>query len=192
MVRIIVLLLLGSSLSLNAFADANNSQLTTREQLLQDSQNRQIELNRAEEASRPNERSTPPRVNVNSWGIDQDMTFEITNHLLGYSTVLESGNTLQGVKFTGFVNLAYYSPTEEKDGKRKKARFVFGVEAPVYDLSKRSGIFAGVGATLGDATGIYFDAGADYHLANWFKLQGGLNYNLATGLYPQLSLGFTW
>lgn len=151
------------------------------------------ELNRAADASAPNAKSAPTKVDVSSWGIDPNVKFEITNHLLGYSTILEKDQTLQGLKITGLINFAYYNVKKKvEDGSRSKARYVFGFETPIYDLTNRTPLWAGIGATLGDTRSIYGDIGLDLILTSWFKLQGGINWNGETGFNPQISAGFVW
>ncbi len=173
-----------------ALADANNSQLTVREQQVQDSQKLQNELKQAEQAAQPNQPST--KYNINTAGIDPDVKFEITNHLFGYSTIMESDNTYSGIKLTGLVNIAYYNPSKNNDGEKKKGRFVFGFESPLVELFSRLALFGGIGATLGDARGLYVDLGLEYHLLSWFKAQAGVNYNSDAKTSPQVSVGFTW
>lgn len=174
-----------------ADAGPNDSNLTTREQQLQDSQQRQQEINRAGDAARPNSQTNPTRVDVSTWGLS-DTQFEITNHLFGYSTILDSKNTFQGVKITGFMNIAYYQPNKNNDGDRKKGRLAVGIEFPAYKLSGRSDLFLGGGFTMIEAQSLYFDAGYEYHLLGWLKGQLGVNYNLARDPAIQASLGVTW
>lgn len=155
------------------------------------------ESDRQEEALRkdalkPNEKYSPTKVDTSTWGIDKNLQFEITNHLLGYSTIIEPDNTLQGVKITGIMNFAYYNSNEKDKTGRSKARYVFGLEFPITEINRRIEFWGGIGATLGDHTAMYLDAGLDYRIASWFKIQGGVNYNTARGLHPQISLGFVW
>lgn len=175
----------------SAFAGPNDSQLTEREQTQQD-----IEKNRQEvqNAGTPkNSSSTPTKINVDSWGIDSTARFDITNHLFGYSTLLDQDTAFDGVKLTGFINLGFYSPRKNNDGTRKKGRIVMGFEEPVWDITSRAALFLGGGATFGDHTGLYLDTGFDFHLLSWAKAQAGLNYATGSGhVSPQLSIGFTW
>lgn len=156
---------------------------------------KQRESDRREEALRndalaPNAKSTPTKVDVSTWGLS-DTKFEITNHLFGYSTIVQSDQTLQGVKLTGVMNLAYYQTEKKTETGRSQGRFVFGLEFPLIDLTNRINFWSGLGATLGDTKGLYLDAGLDYRIASWFKLQGGANYNSGE-FAPQVSLGFVW
>jgi len=185
-------LILTLFLSLNAFAQygaQNSSGFTEREK-----QQQQVERNRKEVNDSyvgPNQKSSQTQMpNLN---IDPDLSFQISNHLLGASTILEKDKTLTGVKLTGVLNLAYYNIKykEEPLSNKKKGRLVFGVELPFYDF-KRGSAFSGVGLSLGDSQGMYVDLGADYYLTSWFKVQGGLNWNSNIGINPMISLGFTW
>jgi hypothetical protein len=152
-----------------------------------------IENANREQALKPNQKSTPTTVDTSKWGIDPNVQFEITNHLFGYSTIMESEQTLTGVKLTGLVNIAYYNiKKKEPTTERNKSRFVFGFETPMYDFTNRFHFWGGLGLTLGDAKGMYVDLGLEYQILSWFKVQGGFNYNSDGGTYPQASLGFVW
>ena len=114
---------------------------------------------------------------------------------MGYSTISEAEQTLSGVKLTGLVNFAYYNVTKKNStntNERSKARYVFGIESPIEDLTSRIVLWGGLGATLGDARGLYLDLGLDFRVFSWFKIQGGANYNTIGSLSPQISLGFVW
>lgn len=146
-------------------------------------------------ALNPNEKSKPTQIDTSTWGLDSNVTFEITNHLLGYSTITESEQTLNGLKMTGLVNFAYYNVNKKNSNssnEKSKARYVFGLEAPIADLTRRLTLWCGGGATLGDAKGLYLDLGLDFRILTWFKLQGGMNYNSVGSFSPQLSLGLVW
>ncbi|HPI40933.1 MAG TPA: hypothetical protein PLJ21_09015 [Pseudobdellovibrionaceae bacterium] len=172
------------------FADANNSQLTTREQQVQDSQNLKKELDNS--VIKPNDPSTPTQFQYNTNNIDPNVSFEINNHLFGYSTIITDNNTFTGIKVTGILNIAYYTPTKENDGTRKTGRFAFGYESPIWEISRPFAIFGGFGATLGDSRGIYVDVGFDYRLFQFLKAQAGFNYNTDGKISPQISIGLTW
>lgn len=174
-----------------AMAGPNDSNLTTREQQVLDQQKNREESARTSDALKPNERSSPTKVDVSSWGLS-DAQIAITNHLFGYSTIMDPDYTLQGVKITGLVNLGFYAPNKNNDGERKKGRFVFGMEFPTIDLTSRSDIFFGAGLTMMDASSGYIDAGIEYHILSWFKAQAGVNYNFARKAAGQASLGLTW
>lgn len=77
-------------------------------------------------------------------------------------------------------------------GLEKKGRFAFGFESPFFNFTKSTAIFGGIGATLGDAKGLYLDAGFDWRVFEYFKLQAGMNYNSDGDAVPQLSAGLTW
>lgn len=176
-----------------AFAQftGTNTAIHTQEQVEKDRASAKQELNNA--GTIPNSPSAPTKVDTSSWGIDSNVRFEITNHLLGYSQIVEDGQTLKGVKITGLVNLAYYSAEKKTATGRSKGRFVFGFEFPTYTLSNRFEVFTGLGATLGDHTALYADAGIDFRIFEWFKIQGGLNWNTGYGsIAPQISAGFVW
>ena len=179
-------------LSNQAVMAQNSSQLTDREKQLQDAEKNRNEMKQLDQITKPNDPYSPTKVDTKSWGLDENVSFEITNHLFGYSTIMDKDYTLQGVKLTGLVNLAFYSPDKENDGTRKKGRFVFGMEFPTFDITRRLGVYTGVGLTLGDTSSMYLDAGLDLLLTSWFKAQGGLNYNFSRGAATQLSIGFTW
>lgn len=161
---------------------------------------KQKEADRREEAVRnnalqPNQKSQPTKVDTSSWGLDPNVTFEINNHLLGYSTILESEKTLSGFKITGLINFAYYNVTKKDtttSTERSKARYVFGFETPIADLSSRMVLWSGLGGTLGDAKGLYVDLGLDFRFFSWLKIQGGMNYNSTGLLSPQISFGLVW
>lgn len=158
---------------------------------------RQREADRREEANRaealkPNEKYTPTTVDTSKWGLDPNLTFEITNHLLGYSTIVESDRTLTGVKITGLINFAYYNTTEKSATGRSKSRYVFGGEFPLEKLSSRWTLWGGLGLTMGDVMAAYGDLGLELYITSWFKIQGGGNLNSARGLNPQVSLGLVW
>lgn len=154
-----------------------------------------IENAQREDALKPNSKSTPTKVDTSTWGLDPNLTFEITNHLFGYSTILESEQTLSGFKITGFMNFAYYNvkkKNSDNSNERSKSRYVFGIESPIVDLTNRLILWGGFGGTMGDAKGLYVDLGLDYILTSWFKIQGGVNYNSTGLISPQISLGFVW
>ncbi|MCK6600068.1 MAG: hypothetical protein L6Q37_17020 [Bdellovibrionaceae bacterium] len=161
---------------------------------------KQKESDRKEEAVRsnalqPNQKSQPTKIDTSSWGLDPNITFEINNHLLGYSTILESEKTLSGFKITGLINFAYYNVTKKETpsaSERSKARYVFGFETPIADLTSRIVLWSGFGGTLGDAKGLYVDLGLDFRIFSWFKAQGGMNYNSTGTFSPQISLGIVW
>lgn len=177
--------------SLNSYAGPNDSVLTPREQTQQDIPKNRQEINNA--TITPNSSSAPTRVNTDSWGLQSTGVFEITNHLVGYSTIVDKDYTFDGVKITGFFNVAYYSPRKENDGTRKRGRFVFGLEDQLLNISNRTAWFLGGGMTFGDHTALYVDTGLDFILLPWFKTQLGVNDNTgAGGVSPQVSLGFTW
>ncbi len=169
-----------------------NTMIQNQEKIEQQRQKDAQERANTAEALKPNEKSAPTKVDTSSWGIDPNVTFEITNHLFGYSVIKEDNQTLQGVKITGIVNIAYYKAETLTDTGRSQGRFVFGFEFPTYDISNRLQLWTGLGATLGDRKAFYLDLGVDYRLFSWFKLQAGANYNSAYGIAPQASVGFVW
>lgn len=189
---LILILIFSSSLSLAQFTGTQTSthqHEATEQQKAAD----RIENANREQALKPNEKSKPTTVDTSKWGIDPNVQFQITNHLLGYSTIMESEQTLTGVKITGLVNFAYYNvKKKEATTERSKARYVFGLESPLYDFTNRFHFWGGMGLTLGDARGLYVDLGLEYQILSWFKIQGGFNYNSDGGTYPQASLGFVW
>lgn len=162
----------------------------------QETLQKQIDSNRKDVNSAgtsPNSPSNPTKVDVSSWGIDSQTQFEISNHLFGYSTIIESGQTLKGVKITGFVNVAFYNAETLTETGRSQGRLVFGLEIPIYNFTNRLGAWTGLGLTLGDRQGFYLDLGVDYRIMSWFKIQAGANWNSKYGgLAPQVSLGFVW
>ncbi len=181
-------ILLSTSFS---FAGPNDSQLTEREQVQKDIERNRQEINNS--TTTPNSKSAPTKVNVESWGINSNAKFDITNHLFGYSTLIDKDSDYDGVKLTGFFNVAYYNPRKANDGTRKKSKFEIGFEEPVWDLTSRSALFVGGGGVFGFGMGLYLDTGIDYHILSWFKAQAGLNYASANGhVSPKISLGFTW
>ena len=157
---------------------------------------KKIESNRQEvnNASVPaNSPSAPTKVDTSTWGIDSNVRFEITNHLFGYSMIKESEQTLQGVKITGLLNLAYYKAEKKSATGRSQGRLVFGFEFPVYEISNRFTAFSGLGLTLGDRKAFYADAGVDFRIFEWFKIQAGVNWNTSYGsIAPQVSAGLVW
>lgn len=181
--------------SLNSFAQTTgtNTQIHTQESIeRQKAADRQERAN-TENALKPNERSLPTKVDVSSWGLS-DTKFDITNHLLGYSTILDSDKTLSGVKITGIINFAYYNITKKNadPNERSKARYVFGFETPFVDLTSRIVLWGGLGGIMGDTKALYADLGLDFILFSWFKIQGGMNYTTTGSLAPQISLGLVW
>jgi hypothetical protein len=181
--------------SLNSFAQTTgtNTAIHSQEKIENQKAADRNEQANTNNALQPNQKSAPTRIDTSSWGLS-DTKFEITNHLLGYSTILDDDRTLNGIKITGIVNFAYYNVTEKNQtpGERSKSRYVFGVEFPMVELTNRITFWGGIGGSLGDAKGLYADLGLDFIALNWFKLQGGANYNSDTGVAPQLSLGFVW
>lgn len=186
---VLVLLLTATS---QAQTTGTNTNIHQHEAVEQQKQADRQEQARQAEALKPNASSSPTVVNTDAWGLDKNLSFDVTNHLLGYSTILEPDQTLQGVKLTGLVNVAYYAAEKKTATGRSQGRFVFGLEAPLIDLITDLRFWAGLGLTLGDAKGFYLDAGLEYQPLSWFKLQAGMNYNSSTGTYPQLSAGFVW
>lgn len=185
-----IILSLLSNLSFAQFTGTNTAIQTHEQVELEKAKNRQ-EINNA--GTTTNSPSTPTKVDTSSWGIDSNVTFEITNHHFGYSQIVEDDQTLKGVKITGLVNVAYYAAEKKTATGRSKGRFVFGFEFPTYTLSNRFEVFTGLGATLGDHTALYADAGIDFRVFSWFKIQGGLNWNTGYGsIAPQISAGFVW
>lgn len=181
--------------SLNSIAQTTgtNTAIHTQEKIENQKATDRNEQANTNNALQPNQKSAPTKIDTSSWGIS-DTKFEITNHLLGYSTILDNDKTLSGIKMTGIVNFAYYN-VNEKDkapNERSKSRYVFGVEFPMVELTNRITFWGGLGATLGDAKGFYIDAGLDFIAMSWFKIQGGANYNSDSGVSPQISLGFVW
>lgn len=178
-------------LQTTAYAGPNDSQLTEREQVQQDINKNRQEVENSKVS--PNSSSTPTKVNVESWGINSTTQYEITNHLFGYSTILDKDTQFDGVKLTGFFNVGFYSPRKNNDGTKKKGRLVLGLEEPIWNLTSQAAIFMGGGAIFMDSMGLYLDAGLDYHFLSWMKAQAGLNWASANGhVSPQLSIGFTW
>jgi hypothetical protein len=145
-------------------------------------------------ALKPNEKSAPTKVDTSTWGLDPNVRFEVTNHLLGYSTISESEQSLSGIKLTGLINFAYYNVKRNSNtsNERSKARYVFGFESPIQDLTQRITLWGGGGFTMGDARGLYLDLGLDLRIFSWFKIQGGMNYNSVGSISPQLSIGLVW
>lgn len=188
----IVLILLAVSSSSIAQTTGTNSAIQQHEAVEKQKQSDRQEQALQSEAQKPNAKSSPIVVNTDAWGIDKNLRFDITNHLLAYSAILEPDQTLQGVKLTGLLNIAYYSVEKKTATGRSQSRFVFGLESPIVDFTEDIHFWAGLGGTLGDAKGFYFDAGLEYLPLSWFKLQAGMNYNSSTGVYPQLSAGFVW
>lgn len=173
-----------------AFSQVNMSEHEKVEQ--QKSKDRQ-EMRNTEEALKPNEKYNPTKFDTGSLNIDPNLQIEITNHLLGYSLIMEEDRTLNGVKLTGLMNVAYYNVTEKNESStRKKGRLVFGLEFPVMEVSQRIGIFTGFGGTLGDATALYLDVGTDIYATSWFKIQGALNYTSGKGIGTMINAGFSW
>lgn len=173
------------------WAGPNDSQPTQNEQTQKDIQQNRQEVNNAVVA--PNTPSTPTKVDTSTWGLDSTTQFDITNHLFGYSTILDQDTAYDGVKLTGFFNLAYYSPRKENDGAKKKGRLVVGFEEPVWKISNRTALFLGGGFNIGHASGLYLDAGLDVYIFSWLKTQVGVNFatdNKHTS--PQLSIGLVW
>lgn len=186
-------LMLIFAILLTSVANAQNTNIQQHEATERQKEADRNERANTAEALKPNEKYKPTQVDVGSWGIDPNAYIEITNHLLGYSTILENDQTLTGIKITGLVNLAWYNITKKSETQgRSKSRLVFGGEFPVYDITKRSLAWSGFGLTLGDVKSLYFDLGLEYRLANWFKIQGGVNYNMGVGINPQISLGLVW
>lgn len=181
-------------LSIDAFCGPNDSNLTNREQQVQDAEKSRNEMKQIEQATQPNSPSSPTQYKYDTSGIDSSVVFEINNHLLGYSVISNSDVSLSGIKVTGLMNVAYYSPSKEFDenGNETKGRFVFGFETPMIDITRQFAVFGGFGATLGDARGIYFDVGLDYRILRFLKAQAGFNYNTDGEFAPQLSAGLTW
>ena len=169
-----------------------NTMIQNQERIEQQRQKDAQERANTAEALKPNQKSAPTKVDTSSWGLDPNVTFEITNHLFGYSVIKEDNQTLQGVKITGIVNVAYYKAETLTDTGRSQGRFVFGFEFPTYDITNRIQLWTGLGGTLGDRKGFYLDVGIDYRLFSWFKFQAGANYNSAYGIAPQASVGFVW
>lgn len=147
----------------------------------------------SDQVGKPNSPSTPTKVDTSTWGLDPDVKFEITNHLFGYSTLVESEQTLQGLKITGLVNLGFYSSSQKTATNRSQSRFVMGIEFPLFDITNRINAWSGVGLTLGDRRALYVDLGFDYRILNWLKVQAGANYNSDYGnVSPQVSIGYVW
>jgi hypothetical protein len=183
-------ILVFSNLAFAQFTGTNTA-IQANEQVQQDKAKAQQEINNA--VITPNSPSAPTKVDTSSWGIDPNVSFDITNHLLGYSQIMEDDQTLKGVKLTGLVNIAYYSAEKKTATGRSKGRFVFGFEFPTYSLTNRFEVYTGLGATLGDRTALYADAGIDFRIFSWFKIQAGLNWNTGYGaVAPQISAGFVW
>ncbi|MBL7543718.1 MAG: hypothetical protein JNL11_07865 [Bdellovibrionaceae bacterium] len=185
------------SIGFNSLAQTTgtNTQIHTHESIEKKKADDRQESANTSSALQPNQKSEPTRVDVSSWGLDQDLKFEITNHLLGYSTILETEQTLSGIKITGLVNFAYYNVTKKNllnPNERSKGRYVFGIESPLMDLSRRFVFWGGIGATMGDAKGLYLDLGLDFRIFSWFKLQGGVNYHSTGNVCPQISVGLVW
>jgi len=184
-------------LCINSFAQTTgtNTQIHTQEAVeKQKAADRQESAN-TNNALQPNEKSKPTKIDTSRWGLDPNVNFEITNHLLGYSTISETEQSLSGVKLTGLINFAYYNVNKKNSNntnERSKARYVFGIESPIEELTSRIILWGGIGATLGDARGLYLDLGLDFRIFSWFKIQGGANYNTIGSLSPQISLGFVW
>lgn len=182
-------------LSLNSMAQTTgtNTAIQSHEKVENQKAADRKEQANTNNALQPNEKSKPTQVDVSSWGFS-DTKFEITNHLLGYSTILDDDRTLSGIKITGAVNFAYYNVTEKDKApnERSKSRYVFGVEFPMIELTNRITFWSGIGLSLGDAKGLYLDLGLDFIALSWFKIQGGANYNSDSGISPQMSLGLVW
>jgi hypothetical protein len=185
-----VILLLLSNISFAQFTGTNTA-IHAQEQVEQDRAKARQESNNA--TITPNSPSSPTKVDTTNWGFTSTETYEITNHLLGYSQIMEDGRTLKGVKLTGILNIAYYSADKQLEAGRSKGRLVFGAEIPTYTISNRFEVFTGLGLSIGDYTALYVDAGVDFRLTSWFKIQGGLNWNTGYGsIAPQISAGFVW
>lgn len=186
----LTIFLLVSNLSFAQFTGTNTA-IQAKEQIELDRAKATQESNNA--TITPNSPSTPTKVDTSNWGFTSTETFEITNHILGYSQIMEDGRTLKGVKLTGVLNIAYYAADKQIEAGRSKGRLVFGVEFPTYTLSNRFEVFTGLGMTLGDHTSVYVDAGVDFKIFSWFKIQGGLNWNAGYGdIAPQITAGFVW
>lgn len=177
--------------SCQAETTGTNTAIHQREQVLKDIESNRRETSQA--GTTANTPSTPNRVDTSSWGMDSGTRYDITNHLLGYSVIMEEDQTLTGVKLTGVINAAYYKAETTTSTGRSEGRFVLGFEFPVYDISRRLEAFSGIGATFGDRTGLYLDVGVDFYLTSWAKIQAGVNMNTGYGgIAPQLSAGLTW
>ena len=188
---ILLILVCNFILTNSVLAGPNDSQLTTHEQNQQDIQKNRQEIQNS--GTQPNMKSAPTQVNVGSWGIDSTARFDITNHLFGYSTLIDKDTNYDGVKLTGFLNLGFYSPRDNNDGNKKKSRLVVGAEEPIWNFSNQLALFIGGGVVFGQSMGLYADTGLDFYILSWIKTQIGANYTTANGhVSPQLSLGFSW
>jgi len=173
------------------FAGPNDSQLTTHEQNQLDIQKNRQEIQNSN--VQPNTKSAPTTIDISRWGLNSTTQYEITNHLFGYSMLVDKDTDYDGVKLTGFLNLGFYSPRKNNDGSKKKSRLVMGLEEPVWKINSQLAVFTGGGLVFGNAMGLYLDFGLDFYLLSWFKTQIGANYTSANGhVSPQMSLGFSW
>lgn len=170
--------------SFNVFAQ-NNGYFSNQEVIQQQKEKSRQENALINDALKPNEPSKNTPVNIH---IDSDATFDINNHLLGYSKIFEGDKELSGVKITGALNVAFYKVSNSK----KSIRLVSGIELPVMDISNRTSLFAGGGFQFGDDTTIYLSSGMDIMLLSWIKAQVGLNYGIGKNLGPMINIGLTW
>ncbi len=173
------------SFSVIAHAQVDMSQ---KEQIEQ-----QRESDRKQDALRdsaltPNEKpAAAPRINLD---IDSSAQFDVDHSSLGYSMIMENDNSATGIKLSGAFTVAIYN--EQKN--EKKTRLMVGLELPIdVELPVRDTVpFAGGGIQIGSGLSFYANAGLDFRLTKWFKLQAGANYDSEHTFGALAGAGLTW